>query len=163
MEEIKINVSNKVWIGGLLAMGVMYVGLIGTSYYVRGKNSTIDLIFVLIIMTAFTIIPQFIASRTRLVITDTSLTVKTKEEWIVQFDGVESFYVDKFNGKTFIGIRYKDNTEEAIADGEIAKERKSRLKSDLQGYPYEIYINWLSKTPNEICDLLNQRINSGKN
>ena len=163
MEEIKINVSNKVWIGGLLAMGVMYVGLIGTSYYVRGKNSTIDLIFVLIIMTAFTIIPQFIASRTRLVITDTSLTVKTKEEWIVQFDGVESFYVDKFNGKTFIGIRYKDNTEEAIADGEIAKERKSRLKSDLQGYPYEIYVNWLSKTPNEICDLLNQRINSSKN
>lgn len=163
MEEIKINVSNKVWIGGLLAMGVMYVGLIGTSYYVRGKNSTIDLIFVLIIMTAFTIIPQFIASRTRLVITDTSLTVKTKEEWIVQFDGVESFYVDKFNGKTFIGIRYKDNTEEAIADGEIAKERKSRLKSDLQGYPYEIYINWLSKTPKEICDLLNQRINSSKN
>jgi len=163
MEEIKINVSNKVWIGGLLAMGVMYVGLIGTSYYVRGKNSTIDLIFVLIIMTAFTIIPQFIASRTRLVITDTSLTVKTKEEWIVQFDGVESFYVDKFNGKTFIGIRYKDNTEEAIADGEIAKERKSRLKSDLQGYPYEIYVNWLSKTPKEICDLLNQRINSSKN
>ena len=163
MEEIKINVSNKVWIGGLLAMGVMYVGLIGTSYYVRGKNSTIDLIFVLIIMTAFTIIPQFIASRTRLVITDTSLTVKTKEEWIVQFDGVESFYVDKFNGKTFIGIRYKDNTEEAIADGEIAKERKSRLKSDLQGYPYEIYVNWLSKTPKEICDLLNKRINSSKN
>ena len=158
MEEIKINVSNKVWIGGLLAMGVMYVGLIGTSYYVRGKNSTIDLIFVLIIMTAFTIIPQFIASRTRLVITDTSLTVKTKEEWIVQFDGVESFYVDKFNGKTFIGIRYKDNTEEAIADGEIAKERKSRLKSDLQGYPYEIYVRGLSKTPQEICNLLNQRL-----
>ena len=104
------------------------------------------------------IIPQFISGRTRLVVTDTSLTVKTKEEWIVQFDGVESFYVDKFRGKTFIGIRYKDNTEEAIADGEIAKERKSRLKSDLQGYPYEIYVRGLSKSPQEICNLLNQRL-----
>ena len=104
------------------------------------------------------IIPQFISGRTRLVVTDTSLTVKTKEEWIVQFDGVESFYVDKFKGKTFIGIRYKDNTEEAIADGEIAKERKSRLKSDLQGYPYEIYVRGLSKSPQEICNLLNQRL-----
>ena len=158
MEEIKINVSNKVWIGGLLAMGAMYVVLIGTSYYVRGMNSTIDFIFMLAIASAFTIIPQFIASRTRLVITDTSLTVKTKEEWIVQFDGVESFYVDKFNGKTFIGIRYKDNTEEAIADEEIAKERKWRLKSELQGYPYEIYVRGLSRTPQEICNLLNQRL-----
>ena len=163
MEEIKINVSNKVWIGGLLAMGVMYVVLIGTSYYVRGMNSTIDFIFTLAIASAFTIIPQFIASRTRLVITDTSLTVKTKEEWIVQFDGVESFYVDKYKGKTFIGIRYKDNTEEAIADEEIAKERKWRLKSELQGYPYEIYVRGLSRTPQEICNLLNQRLNSSKN
>lgn len=70
------------------------------------------------------------------IITDSSVLIKTKEEWIVQFDGVESFYVDKFNGRTFIGIRYKDNTEEAITDDEISQNRKLRLKTALQGYPY---------------------------
>ncbi|MBR0180581.1 MAG: hypothetical protein IJQ04_02810 [Prevotella sp.] len=68
-------------------------------------------------------------------------------------------YIDKLKGNTFIGIRYMANTEEAIADEEIAKDRKQRSKAALQGYPYEIYVKGLSKTPQEICDLLNSRIN----
>ena len=158
MEEIKINVSTKVWVYTILAIVVVYAVFIGISYYVRGMNSALDMLFLLIIVGIFNFIPGYITNRTRLVITDTSLTVKTKEEWIVQFDGVESFYVDKFKGLTFIGIRYKDNTEEAKTDEEIAQNRKLRSKSALRGYPYEIYVRGLSKTPQEICNLLNQRI-----
>lgn len=160
MEEIKINVSLKVWIFTILGMIVAIVALFGVRYYIESNTdyTFISLIFSMTTMLVVFSSMEFFQHRTRLVINDTSLTVNTKEEWIVQFDGVESFYVDKFNGKTFIGIRYKDNTEEAIADGEIAKERKSRLKSDLQGYPYEIYVRGLSKTPQEICNLLNQRL-----
>jgi len=143
MEEIKINVSTKVWVYTILAIVAVYAVFIGISYYVRGMNSALDMLFLLIIVGIFNF---------------TSLTVKTKEEWIVQFDGVESFYVDKFKGRTFIGIRYKDNTEEAKTDEEIAQNRKLRSKSALQGYPYEIYVRGLSKTPQEICNLLNQRI-----
>ena len=106
------------------------------------------------------IIPKFISNRNRLVITDTSLTVKTQEEWVVQFSGVDSFYVDKFKGRTFVGIRYKDNVEECITDEEIAQNRKLRSRAALQGYPYEIYVKGLSKTPQEICNILNQRLNS---
>ena len=160
MEEIKINVSLKVWIFTILGMIVAIVALFGVRYYIESNTdyTFISLIFSMTTMLVVFSSMEFFQHRTRLVINDTSLTVNTKEEWIVQFDGVESFYVDKYKGKTFIGIRYKDNTEEAIADGEIAKERKSRLKSDLQGYPYEIYVRGLSKTPQEICNLLNQRL-----
>ena len=163
MEEIKINVSLKVWVSIILFGVLALAGLIWIRFAITNIHGVFDIIVSGSTGLATFLIVDFIYRRTKLVINDTSLTVKTKEEWIVQFDGVESFYVDKYKGKTFIGIRYKDNTEEAIADGEIAKERKSRLKSDLQGYPYEIYVNWLSKTPKEICDLLNQRINSSKN
>ena len=161
MEEIKINVSTKVWVYCTLAMIVGMAALIGPRFYI---DSNVDSAFLSLIFSMLTTIVmfgyfEFIQRRTRLIISDNSLTVNTKEEWIVQFDGVDSFYIDKFKGKTFIGIHYKANTEEAIAYDEIAKERKLRLKSALQGYPYEIYVRGLSKSPQEICDLLNQRIN----
>ena len=94
---------------------------------------------------------------TRLVITDMSLIVKTQEEWVVRLSGVESFYVDKFKGRTFIGIRYKEDTWEAHK-GNLAEDRKRRSRAALQGYPYEVYVSGLSKTPQEICDLLNSLI-----
>ena len=47
----------------------------------------------------------------------------------------------------------------AIADAEIAKDCKQRSKAALQGYPYEVYVSGLSMKPQEICDLLNSRIN----
>lgn len=161
MEEIKIKVSTKVWVFTILGMIVAMVALFGVRYYIDSNidSTFISLIFSMITMLVIFSSMEFFQHRTRLVINDTSLTVNTKEEWIVQFDGVDSFYIDKFKGNTFIGIRYKANTEEAIADEEIAKDRKRRLKSALQGYPYEIYVRGLSKSPQEICDLLNQRIN----
>ena len=162
MEEIKINVSIKVWVYAILAMLALIAVLLGINYNARGMDMTIDSIPFFMIMMTITIIPNFISSRTRLVITDTTLIVKTREEWVVRLSGVESFYVDKFKGHTFIGIRYKEDTWEAGKEN-LHNDRKWRLKADMQGYPYEIYVNWLSKTPNEICDLLNQRINSSKN
>ena len=77
----------------------------------------------------------------------------------MQLSGVESFYVDKFKGHKFIGIRYKDNIEGGFSEEVIAEGRKRRFKAAMQGYPYEVYVNGLSKTPQEICDLLNSRIN----
>ena len=162
MEEIKINVSIKVWVYAILAMLALIAVLLGINYNARGMDMTIDSIPFFMIMMTITIIPNFISSRTRLVITDTTLIVKTREEWVVRLSGVESFYVDKFKGHTFIGIRYKEDTWEAGKEN-LHNDRKWRLRNAMQGYPYEIYANWLSKTPNEICDLLNQRINSSKN
>ena len=159
MEEIKINVSLKVWISIILVAVLAIAGLTWIRFAITNDHRIIDGI-----VSGCTVIPTFliveyIYRRTRLVINDYSLTVRTREEWIVQFEGVDSFYVDKFNGRTFIGIRYKENTEEAIADAEIAKDRKQRSKAAMQGYPYEIYVRGLAKTPQEICDLLNSRIN----
>lgn len=159
MEEIKINVSLKVWISIILFGVLALAGLIWIRFAITNIHGVFDIIVSGSTGLATFLIVDFIYRRTKLVINDTSLTVKTKEEWIVQFDGVESFYVDKYKGKPYIGIRYKDNTEEAVTEEEVAKGRKQRLKAPLQGYPYEIYVRGLSKTPQEICNLLNQRIN----
>ena len=161
MEEIRIKLSIVRWIVVLLAAVAFMAILYCVRTYFTGPDYKVleTIIHFVSSMGVFCLIFFYLGRPTRLVISDTSLTVNTQEEWRVRFDGVESFYVDKHNGKTFIGIRYKDNTEEAITEEEIAKGRKQRSKAALQGYPYEIYVKGLSKTPQEICNLLNQRIN----
>ena len=113
-------------------------------------------------MTSIILVPAYIKRRTYLVITDQQLKVNAPEPWVVKLSGVDSFYVDKFKGRTFIGIRYKDNIEGGITDEWVAKGRKQRLKATLQGYPYEIYVRGLSKTPQEICDLLNAKLTENR-
>ena len=158
MEEIKINLSYKVWISIILVAVLAIAGLTWIRFAITGNHRILDGIVSGCTVVPTFLIVEYIYRRTRLVINDYSLTVRTQEEWVVQFEGVDSFYVDKYKGKPYIGIRYKDNTEEAITEEEIAKERKQRSKAALQGYPYEIYVRGLSKTPQEICDLLNSRL-----
>ena len=127
MEEIKINVSTKVWVYCTLAMIVGMAALIGLRFYI---DSNVDSAFLSVIFSMATTLVMFgyfgfIQHRTRLIITDTSLIVKTQEEWVVRLSGVESFYVDKFKGRTFIGIHYKEGTWEAGKEN-IAEDRKRR-------------------------------------
>ena len=161
MEEIKIKMSIVRWIVVILAAVALVAVLYCIRTYLTGPDYKVleSIIHFVGSMGVFCLIFFYLGRPTRLVINDTSLTVNTQEEWRVRFDGVDSFYVDKFNGHTFIGVRYKDNTEEAITDEEIAKGRKQRSKAALKGYPYEIYVSGLSKTPQEIWNLLNSRLN----
>ena len=162
MNEIKINVSIKVWIFILLAVAACWAIIMGVSRAVGGPGAIgankYHMIWMFICMTSIILVPAYIKRRTYLVITDQQVKVNTPEPWVVKLSGVDSFYVDKFKGRTFIGIRYKDNIEGDVTDEQIAKYRKQRSKASLQGYPYEIYVRGLSKTPQEICDLLNAKL-----
>jgi hypothetical protein len=162
MEEIKINVSIKVWIYILLAVAAWFAIIMGISRAVGGPGAIgadkYHMITMFISITTIILGPAYIKSKTKLVVTDVQLRVNAPEPWVVQLSGVESFYVDKFKGRKFIGIRYKDNIEGGFPEKVIAEGRKRRFKAALQGYPYEIYVRGLSKTPQEICDLLNQRL-----
>ena len=162
MEEIKINVSIKVWIYILLAVAACWAIIMGVSRVVGGPGAIgadkYHMITMFICMTSIILVPAY-KHRTKLVITDVQLRVNAPEPWVVQLSGVESFYVGKFKGRKFIGIRYKDNIEGGFPEEVIAEGRKRRLKAGMQGYPYEVYVRGLSKTPQEICDLLNSRIN----
>lgn len=162
MKEIKINVSPKVWICILLVMIAVFAAIMGISAAIGGPGAIgadkYHMITMFICMTSIILVPAYIKRKTYLVITDAQLRVNTPEPWIVQLSGVDSFYVDKYKGRQFIGIRYKDNIEGGISDEQIAKYREQRSKASLQGYPYEIYVRFLSMKPQEICDLLNARI-----
>ena len=163
MEEIKINVSIKVWIYIFLAMAAFWAILMGLSRVIGGPEAIgankYHMITMFICMATIILGPAYIKSKTKLVVTDVQLRVNAPEPWVVQLSGVESFYVDKFKGRKFIGIRYKDNVEAGITEEEIAKDRKQRFEAALQGYPYEVYVGFLSLKPQEICNLLNARIN----
>lgn len=162
MNEIKIKVSIKVWIYILLAVAACWAIIMVISRVVGGPGvigaNKYHMITMFICMTSIILVPAYIKRRTYLVITDQQVKVNAPEPWVVKLSGVDSFYVDKFKGRTFIGIRYKDNIEGGITDEWVAKGRKQRLKATLQGYPYEIYVRGLSKTPQEICDLLNAKL-----
>lgn len=163
MEEIKINVSIRVWIYILLAVAAFWAILMGISRAIGGPGAIGADKYHMITMILTTVIiilgPAFIKHKTKLVITDVQLRVNAPEPWVVQLSGVDSFYVGKFKGRKFIGIRYKDNIEAGFTDEWIAKGRKQRFKAALQGYPYEAYVSGLTMKPQEICDLLNQRLN----
>ena len=163
MEEIKINVSIKVWIYIILAVAACFAIIMGISRAVGGPGvigaDKYHMITMFICIITIILGPAYIKSKTKLVITDVQLRVNAPEPWVVQLSGVESFYVGKFKGRKFIGIRYKDNIEGGFSEEVIAEGRKRRLKAGMQGYPYEVYVRGLSKTPQEICDLLNSRIN----
>lgn len=162
MKEIKIKVSPMVWVYMLLAMIAVFAVIMGASVAIGGPGTIgankYYMITIFVCIAAFNIVPAFIKRQTYLVITDVQLRVNAPEPWVVQLSGVDSFYVDKYKGRKLIGIRYKDNIEAGITDEQIAKDRKQRSKAALQGYPYEIYVRFLSMKPQEICDLLNARI-----
>ena len=157
MEEIKIKVSTKRLVLVFLVT-VIYIAVMFGLFFAGSEHKVLETIIHFVgLMVLYLIYFFYLGRWTRLVITDMSLVVKTQEEWVVRLSGVESFYVDKFNGRTFIGIRYKEGTWEAGKEN-IAENRKQRSKAAMQGYPYEIYVRGLSKTPQEICDLLNSRL-----
>ena len=162
MKEIKIKVSPMVWVYMLLAMIAVFAVIMGASVAIGGPGAIgankYCMITIFVCIAVFNIVPAFIKRQTYLVITDVQLRVNAPEPWVVQLSGVDSFYVDKYKGRKLIGIRYKDNIEAGITDEQIAKDRKQRSKAALQGYPYEIYVRFLSMKPQEICDLLNARI-----
>ena len=162
MNEIKINVSIKVWIYILLAMAAFWAVLMGLSIAIGGPEAIGANKYHMITMFLTTVIiilgPAYIKRRTKLVVTDVQLRVNAPEPWVVQLSEVESFYVNKFKGRTFIGIRYKESAWEAHKEN-ITEDRKRRSKAAMQGYPYEVYVSGLTMKPQEICDLLNSRIN----
>lgn len=157
MEEIKITVSIKRLIIVFLITAAYIAVMLGI--FIAGSDHKVleTIIHLVGMMVLYCLYFFYLGRWTRLVITDMFLIVKTQEEWVVRLSGVESFYVDKFKGRTFIGIRYKEDTWEAHK-GNLAEDRKRRSRAALQGYPYEVYVSGLSKTPQEICDLLNSLI-----
>lgn len=157
MEEIKITVSIKRLIIVFLITAAYIAVMLGI--FIAGSDHKVleTIIHLVGPMVLYCLYFFYLGRWTRLVITDMFLIVKTQEEWVVRLSGVESFYVDKFKGRTFIGIRYKEDTWEAHK-GNLAEDRKRRSRAALQGYPYEVYVSGLSKTPQEICDLLNSLI-----
>ena len=88
MEEIKINVSIKVWIYILLAVAACFAIIMGISRAVGGPGAIgadkYHMITMFICITTIILGPAYIKSKTKLVITDVQLRVNAPEPWVVQ-------------------------------------------------------------------------------
>jgi len=97
----------------------------------------------------------------KLIIYDEGIKVNTSESWTVLFNDVESFYPTRYNGQEVVGVRYKQGTASWKPEEEILDSWKSRIRypENLHpGKPYEIYVTDLEIKGQQLCDLLNQRI-----
>ena len=97
----------------------------------------------------------------RLIIYDQVLKVNSPEPWVVHFDDVEVFYPTNYHGQEAIGICYKKDTENWKPEEEVRETRKSRIRypENLHpGKPYEIYVTDLSLRCQQLCDMLNERL-----
>ena len=120
------------------------------------------------ILLAFVIANYIIASvirKPKLIITDYSVTINADEPWEVCFEEVDSFYASTFKKQEMICIRYKKDVEAGISDLEIENNRIFRIRypENLHpGAPYDIYVTGLNKKPQDVLNLLNEKLKASK-
>ena len=120
------------------------------------------------ILLAFVIANYIIASvirKPKLIITDCSVIINADEPWEVCFEEIDSFYASQFKNQDLICIRYKKDVEAGISDQEIENNRMFRIRypENLHpGAPYDIYVTGLNKKPQDILNLLNEKLKASK-
>ena len=120
------------------------------------------------ILLAFVIANYIIASvirKPKLIITDYSVTINADEPWEVCFEEIDSFYASQFKNQELICIRYKKDVEAGISDLEIENNRIFRIRypENLHpGAPYDIYVTGLNKKPQDVLNLLNEKLKASK-
>lgn len=165
MEKIKIYSKN--WNHIILpAFAVIIVASIVLGIMLAQKADRDFKPIILGLQLAFIIANYIIASvirKPKLIITDYSVTINAEEPWEVFFEEVDSFYLSIFKKQYLICIRYKKDVEAGISDQEIENGRIFRIRypENLHpGQPYDIYVTGLAKKPQEILNLLNERLKS---
>ena len=109
----------------------------------------------------FISIINYVWRKPKLIIFDKVLKVNSPEPWVVHLNDVESFYPTIYRGQEIIGVCYKQGTENWKPEEEIKETRNSRIRypENLHpGKPYEIYVTDLSLKCQQLCDMLNERL-----
>ena len=110
---------------------------------------------------AISTILNYIWRKPKLIIYDQVIKVNSPEPWVVHLNDVEVFYPTSYRGQEAIGVCYKQGTENWKPEEEIVESRKSRIRypENLHpGKPYEIYVTGLSMRCQQLCDMLNERL-----
>ena len=95
------------------------------------------------------------------VITDRSLIINEKNGIEIRFADVEEFHISKLTNKQIL-IRYKNDRKEPKEDGIIGR-LSNRFDDYLINTNDSIDASGLTYNPQELCDLLNERVESAKN
>ena len=110
---------------------------------------------------AVSTILDYIRRKPKLIIYEKVLKVYSPEPWVVHLNDVEVFYPTSYRGQEAIGVCYKQGTENWKPEEKIVESRKSRIRypENLHpGKPYEIYVTGLSMRCQQLCDMLNERL-----
>ena len=160
MEIIKVYESS--WRNDTgLALSLTFT-IWGVYMILTSRSENIGMLLVIVFgLFVINAIIKYIWRKPKLIIYDEAVKVNAPEPWEVYFNDVESFYPTHYNGHDVIGVRYKQGTERWKDEEEIVDSRKFRIRypENLRpGKPYEIYVTDLEIKGQQLCDLLNQRI-----
>ena len=147
---------------GIVGFFAFMAGCMLAYYHTEGASTQGIIIpaMMFALYAAFSIV-AFAIRKPKLIITDYSVMINTYIPWEVYFDDVDSFYPTSYKGQQVIGIRYKKDVEAGKSIEEVEYGIALRARTLLNpGEPYDIYVQGLAKKPQEILDLLNQRLKS---
>ena len=128
--------AGRKWISWLIVFLLLGIGLLQAYLYWKGKNKKIPF----------------------LEVTDDKVTMSSMKSWEIPFSAVEEFFFTDIT-KQLIGIRYKENVEaqkleNAHSAGNAVRQMNKMLIGAQEGIPTYL----LSMKPQELLDLLNQRL-----
>lgn len=95
-----------------------------------------------------------------LTITDEAVIMDGMKQAVIRFADVESFNIVKMGKQEFVSIHYKPNVERQKQDESNALDRSIRnLNRQLVNAPESISTTGTGMKAQELCDLLNERLN----
>jgi len=96
-----------------------------------------------------------------LTVTDKSVVMSTLKDWEINFVDVERFFLISMGRTKFIGIEYKPGVEHQKMDDATTLGRWVRqFNVKASGFQESIPADGLTIKPQQLCDLLNERLQS---
>lgn len=105
------------------------------------------------------IVKERITRKPFLIITKESVMMNGLKSWEIPFRDVESFFLTSSSKAQMIGIKYKADVEvQKMNDSSNLGRKVRRINDKLAGTQEAIPADGLSLKPQQLCDLLNERL-----
>ena len=167
MEEIKIYHS--IWKNLIVVAMCLAFVVLGVLQLLNGRNSFLVWVGTLFfgiggLFMLYIILRQRITNKPFYVITDECIYMDSgMKKWEVRFADVEEFYLFNVMSSKQIGIKYKKEVElqkmnEANSAGRTVRKINEKIAGSQESLPADDF----TIKPQQLCDLLNMKLNKVK-
>ena len=167
MNEIKVYHS--VWKNALTTIGCLAMAGLGIFAGLR-KGGMPWMIWVAIVIfglgglfLAYLVAKEKITHRPFLLITDEYVRMNSGKGWDIRYADVDSFFMTRVGSAKMIGITYRKEVEaRKMEEAKEVGRAVRRFNTSIAGAQEAIPVNDLTMKPNEILEILNERLIASK-